>query len=96
MKEALKSGQEEKWASQVEYMLAWKRHALAQRAYLKSCVEMRRYEDFKKPWVRSQPELADLLVAAQGTIGRELAEIRELLRVCARAEGIMEDLNDDE
>lgn len=70
-------------ACALEYMLAYKRVAAAQTAYEDACACLRRYNDYMKPWVRSQKELAELLDAPQGTIGRELAEMRAALRSLA-------------
>ena len=86
---ALDAIREEKWACQVDYMLAHKRHASAQRAYQKSCAELRTYLEFKKPWIRSQKGMADLLGASQGGIGRELAEVRAMLRDYPEADRLL-------
>ncbi|MBL9128011.1 MAG: hypothetical protein JNL97_10210 [Verrucomicrobiales bacterium] len=71
---------EEKWVCELEYMMALRRLDLARRAYEKARLEMAPYLGVRKPWVRSQKELSDVLGAPVGTMGRELAEIRRVLR----------------
>ncbi len=71
---------EELWVCQVEFMLAWKRRAEAQKSYEQWLWRIGAYQHCRKPWVRSQRELAQLLGTPQGTIGRELAELRRELR----------------
>lgn len=77
-------------------MRAWKDHERSLKAYEECCGELRNYLEFRKPWIRSQKELAGLLGAPQGTIGRELADVRKLLQGCARAERLLEGLDENE
>lgn len=90
------AARQEKWACQVEYMRAWKDHERSLKAYEECCGELKNYLEFRKPWIRSQKELAGLLGAPQGTIGRELADVRKLLQGCARAERLLEGLDENE
>jgi len=76
--EALDAERERTWACEVQFMLASKRRAAAQVQYEEIAGQLRRYTDYRKPWVRSQKELTNLIAdyaLKQGTVGRELAEI---------------------
>jgi hypothetical protein len=72
-------GKEHRWVCEVEYMLAWKRHADARKSYEQWLEKLESYLRCRKPWIRSQRELARLRGAPQGTIGREMAELRREL-----------------
>jgi hypothetical protein len=75
---ALDPEREQTWACEVQFMLAFKRRAAAQGQYEEMAGQLRRYSDYRKPWVRSQKELTNLIAdyaLKQGTVGRELAEI---------------------
>ncbi len=93
---ASRAARQEKWACQVEYMQAWKGHESSLKAYEECCGNLRNHLEFRKPWIRSQKDLAELLGAPQGTIGRELADVRKLLQGYAGKESLLESLDENE
>jgi hypothetical protein len=83
--QALNPHREVRWHHEVEYMIAWKQREREQHRYEDACEPLQAYATLRKPWVRTQKELAGLFIThpSTGAIGRELAAMKQASRQCA-------------